>query len=123
MLTGLYRERYLELQQALQQVQAIATRHTPDGDMLQSRFLKAQQFFQQGIVSLELQGLSPAVATQVQSYQTEINKQLRLLGMDVMFLKTARQSVTAQQRQAQLRDRIDLIIRYCETLLGDNQDA
>jgi hypothetical protein len=121
MLSGLFHEFYQEFYHALQQLQAIATQAHPDRPALQAAFLEAQQLFQLRIMALDLEGLPVTAQSQVQSYQTEINKQLRLLGMDVMFLQAARQSTTAQQRQAQMIDRIKTLLRYCDALLKPDQ--
>jgi len=43
--------------------------------------------FQQQIVSLDAGDLEPDSQPRVRSYQTEMSKQLRLLGMDMMFCK------------------------------------
>jgi hypothetical protein len=53
----------------------------------------------------------------IHSVLVEINKQMRLLGMDAMFLKTARQRETVQGRVGQIRDRIPLLMNYCTVLL------
>lgn len=98
-------------------VQSHVTLANPDGVLLQSAFLEAQQLFQMQMMSLAMDELEPAIATKLQSIQIEINKQLRLLAMDVMFLQTARKSVTAQQRQAQMGDRIQLLLNYCQAIL------
>jgi hypothetical protein len=58
----------------------------------------------------------------VRSVLVEIDKQMRLLKMDAMFLQTARQSETAQQRVNQLRDRLQLLKSYCDALLGSTSD-
>jgi hypothetical protein len=110
---------YLDFFNRLEVMRAIALQSNPDPRTLQTTFLDMQQFFQQTIVSIVAEmNLESAIASQVQSYQTEINKQLRLLGMDVMFLQAARQPVTTQKRQAQMGDRFSLLARYCQVLLG-----
>lgn len=76
------------------------------------------QQFQQQILGLDLAELDEAIALRIQSIQTEISKQLRLLAMDTMFLKTARQPETNQQRRQQMGDRLDLLERYCEAILA-----
>jgi hypothetical protein len=121
MLTGLSRQRYETFQQALAQLQSFVSQNNVDGTTLQAEFLEVQQFFQLQIISLELDSLNPVEAAYVQSIQTEINKQLRLLGMDVMFLQAARQSVTAQKRQVQMRDRLTQLMQYCEALLANKE--
>lgn len=75
------------------------------------------QQFQQGVLKLNAVAMDEAIALRIQSIQTEISKQLRLLSMDTMFLKTARQPETSQQRRQQMADRIDLLLRYCEAIL------
>lgn len=76
-----------------------------------------QAFFQTHIRTLNLDELDPALAHQVQSFNVEIDKQLRLLSMDVMFLQAARQATTTEQRLNQMRDRLTLLLRYCNGLL------
>lgn len=82
-----------------------------------SEFLKIQHFFQSQVANLNPDLLSPEVRSRVGSYQTEVNKQLRLLGTDLMFLKSARQASTAEQRRTQIRDRLETLIGYCKALL------
>jgi hypothetical protein len=51
-----------------------------------------------------------------QSYKTEINKQLRLLEVDMMFLQGAKQLTTLQSRLKNIEERIDTLIRYCQAI-------
>ena len=117
MLTEIHRQRYLELKQVLEQMQQTVAMPFPDLSRTQQNLLEIQQFFQQIIGSLNINALERADEAWVQSYQTEMSKQLHLLGMDVMFLQAARQSETIQQRQTQIRDRLQTLIGYCEALL------
>ncbi len=50
--------------------------------------------------------------------QVEINKQLRLLKTDCLFLRSAKQTTTQDQRLQQMRDRLTLLERYCAMILG-----
>jgi hypothetical protein len=52
-----------------------------------------------------------------QSYKTEINKQLRLLEVDMMFLQGAKQLTTLQARLKTIEERIDTLIRYCQAII------
>jgi hypothetical protein len=54
-----------------------------------------------------------------QAIYVEINKQLRLLKTDMLFLQSAKQAATQAQRVQQMRDRLTLLERYCEMILGD----
>lgn len=83
-----------------------------DGRSLQQVFLEAQQLYQQQL--LPTLSSTPIAATQ--SYQTEINRALRLLGMDVSFLQAARDPMTAQKRQAQLRQRVQTLLDFSRAL-------
>jgi hypothetical protein len=49
--------------------------------------------------------------------QVEINKQLRLLKTDSLFLRSAKQSTTQDQRLQQMRDRLTLLERYCDMII------
>lgn len=113
-----YRQQYQTFERALQRLKGETTRPHPDCTTLQSDFLDVQQLFQLRISSLNLEVLDPAIAARLQSVHTEIHKQLRLLGMDVAFLQAARQSITTQQRQAQMRDRLHIILQFCNGILA-----
>jgi hypothetical protein len=117
MLSGILLQLYQEFQQKLQQLKQLATQTQPDQAALRQVFLETQRFFQVQMIGVDGSELTTAAQSQVHTYQTEINKQLRLLGQDVMFLQAARQSNTVQQRQAQILDRIETLLRYCDTLL------
>jgi hypothetical protein len=90
-----------------------------DGATLEPEVLKLQQFFQNQILKLDGNELSPELEQRIYSFQVEIDKQLRLLGMDIMFLQAARQEATGSQRRSQVSDRLSTLIRYCEAVLGD----
>lgn len=119
MLPVSHRQPYQTFDQSLRRFGERVRQANPDTQTLQRIFLEIQQQFQQQIMSQNLEDLDSAVEHRVQSLQTEMTKQLRLLAMDVMFLQTARQPVTLQQRQAQMGDRLQLLQRYCEAILDD----
>lgn len=108
-----------------------------DGSVLKSATLKSatlksaiaqlQQHFHSEILGLEdpqrlpphdLGGaLDPGIAQRLRSLQVEIDKQLKLLAMDVLFLQTARQATTLDQRLQQMGDRLERVDRYCAIVL------
>ena len=59
---------------------------------------------------------------QTHSVLVEINKQMRLLQMDGMFLQTARRSETVQSRIGQVLDRAKLLTQYCAVILATEPD-
>lgn len=78
-------------------------------------FQQLQTQFQQQVLTLDTSRLEGAIP----SLHTEMAKQLRLLNMDLMFLQTARQPETARQRTEQMGDRLRLLMRYCDAVLGE----
>ena len=117
MLVNIYHQCYQELAQKLKQLQEIAATNSPDTTNLRQACLEVQEFFQQQVVSLDTVDVTGSDAAKVRSYQTEISKQLRILGMDVIFLQGARQPETVRTRQMQLSDRLKTLQGYCEVIL------
>jgi len=122
MLPLMHQQRYERFQEALEQLRLAAVQPNSDSVSLESDVAELQLLFQDQILGLSIADLPLDVEQRVQSYQVEMNKQLRLLGMDVMFLRAARQAVTREQRRNQMNDRIGILIRYCEALLGTGKE-
>ncbi|MCL6434265.1 MAG: heterocyst frequency control protein PatD [Leptolyngbyaceae cyanobacterium HOT.MB2.61] len=120
MLLPLHKQSYREFKQVLRLMDE-TVKQGNDGSGLKSEVTKLQQFFQTKILILNTNELPPEVEQRVQSYQVEIDKQLRLLGMDVMFLQAARQARTGEQRRKQVGDRILTLMRYCDALLEEGE--
>lgn len=117
MLPSFHHQRYQEFKQALEQLQQTAAGNQLNLSLLHKGFVEIQEFFQQQIVSLDMRDLDSDDEPKVRSVQTEMSKQLRLLGMDVIFLQAARQPGTAQERQNQVQQRLQTLISYCDILL------
>lgn len=118
-----HRDRYQQWQDLLESFRMIVQVPTADGATLQGALLQVQQFFQQQVGPLELAELESAIAPRVQAVRTEMQKELRLLTMDVMFLQAARQSATQQQCQKQLGDRLEKLAGYCQVLVAAERSA
>lgn len=124
MLPLTHRSLYLNFQQALVQLQQV--QKNPEGEpastqmALQMAFQTVQRSFQQ-LLHLNWEQLDPSLVAKVQSVQTEINRQFRLLGMDMMYLQASRQSTTATQRRQQVSDRIESLIQFCQVLLKSEE--
>ncbi len=111
-----YQQQYQQFAQLLEQLQA--TSQKQDIQELRQVHQTAQQFFQQQILNLE-----PVENYQIRSYQTEISKQLQLIGMDVRFLQAARVPETAANRQNQLRERLPTLLKYCHAIVQLTQSS
>jgi hypothetical protein len=85
---------------------------------LHSALIELQKDFQGEICALNLDDLSDSEAHRARSIWVEIDKQLRLLGMDISFVQAARQPETLQKRLAQMQERLKMLMSYCEALLG-----
>lgn len=104
-------EKYLTLVTFLEQLRSDVTTTKIVAPKLRQRVASLQQFFGQQIVPLADENW------RVQSYQTEMSKQLRLLEIDVMFLQGARQASTVQTRIQTISDRLTTLIQYCDAIL------
>ncbi len=117
MLPPLHRQRYQEFQQALEQLHVTADAKDLQVAALRANFEDVQQRFLSQIASLTGDDLAPEDVSRWQSFQTEIYKQMRLLGTDVMLLQASRSSATSVSRSSSVRDRINTLIQYCKALL------
>ena len=113
MVPLLHQQQYEELKQRFAQLGLCIS----DAAALKVAIAEVHQWFRQHILTLNLDELTPVDQQRVQSVQVEINKQLRLLGVDALFLQTSRQRSTTEQRQQQVYDRLQTLIRYCEAVL------
>ncbi len=116
-----HQQHYEAFNQTLQQVQQMAVSSDVNTAILRSEVTALQRYFHDRLLSLSIDTFSATTQQWVQSYQVEMDKQLRLLGMDVLFLQAARQATTALQRQQQVCDRLVTLQRYCEALLGEEE--
>lgn len=68
-----------------------------------------QKFFQSKIINTNLE-----ITPQNLSLQVEIDKQLKMLSVDLSMLQTSRSQATWQKRHQQAGDRFTLLARYCQ---------
>ncbi|MBF2079270.1 MAG: heterocyst frequency control protein PatD [Synechococcales cyanobacterium T60_A2020_003] len=108
---------YAPFGRSLQDLRSQVVQAHPDIRNLQADFLTLQQYFQTTLLPTEYPNLADSAESKLVSYHAEISKELRLLGMDIMFLQSARQTMTIQQRQAQIRDRLDRLRDYCDRIV------
>lgn len=92
--------------------EALICQANPSASALQQQFLQLQQPFQK-----QLWPAQAELTELAQPILLEMNRTLRLLGMDVAFLQAARQPQTMQQRQQQMRDRGRQLQQFCQGLL------
>jgi hypothetical protein len=114
---SLIREKYHTLTMLLKQLHSDVTTSEVDQSELRLRVTSLQQFFQQQILPLVNNDTDSNNENRIQSYQTEISKQLRLLEIDVLFFQGARQASTAKNRFQAIGDRLTTLIEYCNAIM------
>lgn len=114
---SLIREKYDSLANLLKQLHSDVTATQLDITQLRQRVAFLQEFFQQQIVPLVNEDTDSLEQGRLQSYLTEMSKQLRLLDIDVMFFQGARQASTAKSRLDAIGNRLTILIEYCKAIL------
>ncbi|MFP4009987.1 MAG: heterocyst frequency control protein PatD [Spirulinaceae cyanobacterium] len=116
MLPISHQQSYTELTAALENLKNAIAAPQREPQILEDCDRKVQQVYQDRIVTLTAESVDGAIASRWQSLQTEINRSLRLLQTDIIFLKASRQSQTTQQRLGACLTRIDQLMKYCQEL-------
>ena len=100
----------------LQQLQADAGVTNIAERSLQLQVTALQHLYQQQLLPALI--ASPAAST-LTTYQTEINRALRLLGLDATFLRSAKTPQTQAKRLAQLQDRLRILLEFSQGLQAE----
>jgi hypothetical protein len=80
-------------------------------------WVELNELFQQQIIPLTDEDLEGEVANSWISWQTEIQKEFRLLKSDRLFWLSARQTSTKEARAKNILDRLRKSIGYCQMML------
>ncbi|MGF1487517.1 MAG: heterocyst frequency control protein PatD [Prochloraceae cyanobacterium] len=112
---------YRQLLNALLKLQNLSTADNLDLASLEKQYALVKEIFQTRALSLTEEGLDGAIASRWLSVQTEINRAIRLLQNDIIFLRSARQPATRQKRLKTVCDRIEQLIGYCRVLLPETE--
>lgn len=83
-----------------------------------SRFQQVQKNFNDRVMTLNPDELEQQFLNQWQSLQTEIHRTLRLLGTDLMMLRSSRHNQTFNTRLITVKQRLEKLISYCQHLLS-----
>jgi hypothetical protein len=92
----------------------------PEDSNLKTSLSKAIELFESEILAQSLDELPDPIAGKMRSYLTESHRLLRLLSMDAIFIAAARNPATAQQRHQAYRDKLNLLCRYCQDVVGNS---
>ncbi|GAA6621762.1 heterocyst frequency control protein PatD [Scytonema sp. NUACC26] len=113
---SLISEKYNSFATQLKQLHSEIAATQLDATEIRQRTLDLQKFFQQQIIPLVNDDTS-SLNRRIQSFSTEMSKQLRLLEIDIMFLQGARQTSTAKGRLDAIGNRLTTLIEYCNAIL------
>jgi len=116
MVSSDWQQSWSAWKQRVEGIQGSLNADPVDRQGLQGAIADLQTKFQQELTSLS-PDLAPDIAQSVRAVQIEVDKQLRLLNTDILFLQAARQSETLAQRLQQMGDRLERLTRYCDLLL------
>jgi hypothetical protein len=76
-----------------------------------------QNTFTACLATIDHNTLEAVQVDRLQAFNVEINKQIKLLRMDCLFLQTAKQPATIAQRHTQMLGRLDLLKAYGDGVL------
>ena len=113
---------YRELLNALLELENLTTATDLEPSSLEKQYALVKEIFQTRALTLTEEVLDPALVPRWQSVQTEINRAVRLLQNDIIFLRSARQPATRQTRLKTLCDRLEQLIGYCQVLLQATEE-
>lgn len=132
MMTNSLRDRYQKFLLAIEHFQNLVNGYTsilqsPDKPQITAKnsdklklkqdFAQLKAIFTNEIANLSLNDLDLTLASRLQSYLTEINKQLQLLEIDLTFLQASRQPATTQTKITQICKRLETLTNYCQAVL------
>jgi hypothetical protein len=120
MLPELYRQHCQQFRRLVEPLTTMVNPLSTDQTALKAGLQELQKFFKQELTAPDGDGPALEADGQVRALWVEVDKQLRLLAMDITFLQSARQPVTRSQRQGQIGDRLNRLLRYCDGLLGED---
>ncbi|MEL6221074.1 MAG: heterocyst frequency control protein PatD [Cyanobacteria bacterium J06627_8] len=112
---------YADVLQILRQM--LLELESGETQLLKQQHTKIQHIFQAHILTTDIEQLQPLTSSQLQSIHTEMSRELRLLYTELMFLSTARNQTTVEQRKTQVGDRLNRLIQYCEFVLQQSQTS
>jgi hypothetical protein len=92
----------------------------PAAPDLKASLGKAIELFESEILAQSFDEIPDPIAGKMRSYITESHRLLRLLSMDAMFIAAARNPTTAEQRRQAYRDKLNLLCRYCQDIIGNS---
>ncbi len=119
MIPKSYQKSYQNFHDSLTNLGDQVTVRNIDIGKISQNFQAVQGIFQEQILTLTTDELAPSIASRYQSIQTEIYRTLRLLGTDLLFLRSSRKQGTTEQRLQIVRDHLEQLMGYCQVIITE----
>ncbi len=113
MLLKFYRQLYQELLVKLLELETLVIAKDTDMIAIKTIYEQIRTIFQAQILTVRLDELDCSAMPLVRSGQTEIYKNLRLLGTELLFLGSSRQTKTTEERFEKVQGKVQELIGYC----------
>ena len=117
MLLKFYYQSYQGFLAKLRELQKEVTVKDRDMSKIKTLYDEAQGIFDNQMLNVSLDELDCNAIALVQSAETEIYKNLRLLGTELLFLGSSRQAGTTQQRLEKVQGIVELLINYSNAII------
>ncbi|MDJ0731262.1 MAG: heterocyst frequency control protein PatD [Crocosphaera sp.] len=117
MLLKFYHQSYQELLVKLLELQKRVIAEDTDMIAIKTIYEQVQTIFQKRILRVSLDELDCSAIPLVRSAQTEIYKNLRLLGTELLFLTSSRQRKTTKKRLEKVQEKVKDLIGYCQAII------
>ncbi|MDJ0508419.1 MAG: heterocyst frequency control protein PatD [Crocosphaera sp.] len=117
MLLNFYYQSYQGFLAKLQELQKEVIAKELDLIRLKTLYKQVEETFQTQMLNMTLDELDCNAIALIQSAETEIYKNLRLLGTELLFLGSARQARTKQQRLNKVQGIIEQLINYTDAII------
>ncbi|MDJ0844899.1 heterocyst frequency control protein PatD [Crocosphaera sp.] len=118
MLLKFYHQSYEELVIKLLELQKLVIAEDTDMIAITTVYEQIQTMFQEQILTVRLDELDCSAISLLRSAQTEIYKNLRLLGTELLFLRSARQGKTTKERLEKVQGKVEELIGYCRAIIS-----
>ncbi|MGK7878645.1 MAG: heterocyst frequency control protein PatD [Crocosphaera sp.] len=121
MLLKFYHQSYQELLANLVKLQTLVIAEDTERNEIKTTYEQVQTIFEQQILSVSLDELDCNAIPLLRSAQTEIYKNLRLLGTELLFLTSSRRKETSKKRLEKVQGKVRELIGYSQAIIDQLQ--
>ncbi|MGK7886569.1 MAG: heterocyst frequency control protein PatD [Crocosphaera sp.] len=121
MLLKFYHQSYQELLANLVKLQTLVIAEDTERNEIKTTYEQVQTIFEQQILSVSLDELDCNAIPLLRSAQTEIYKNLRLLGTELLFLTSSRRKETGKKRLEKVQGKVRELIGYSQAIIDQLQ--